>query len=124
MQARDAICSGELDFVYSTDRAGNPAWSNTTVSTNLPSYRPWNPKFDTWNKDSAVSKEINSVIGVQHQDYSSLACDSRHCLNSRNKENASYNNAHRRCPIACALSILHPLLRCEHCATDAATQYG
>ena len=60
--ASDALCSGNLDFVFSLDKAGVPRWARTTPSDTPPDFREWKlHNYESLNLPAA-SKVIHTIL--------------------------------------------------------------
>ena len=60
--ASDALCSGDLDFVISIDKAGVPRWAQTTPNLNRPTFREWKLYHHESLDLPAASKVMHTIL--------------------------------------------------------------
>jgi len=95
-EARDALCAGALDFVYTVDTAGMMWWSKTIPSDSPPEFTPWEERAQQHMKSNedepAVGKLVRRILSMQpdeiQQGQHSASCDRGVCTLELNSSSA------------------------------------
>ena len=57
LEASDALCAGNLDFVYTRSALGQTVWSFTSPHHDPPDFRPW----QHWPKEEFANQQASKL---------------------------------------------------------------
>ena len=73
-EAKDALCAGNLDFVYAIGKTGIPRWSDSQRSESAPDFRQWPDRSAAELK--FAEKAINDILSRAPEETCDInACD-------------------------------------------------
>lgn len=66
--AKDALCAGDLNFVYGSGNAGFPRWSPSPAAASSPPFRAWRHSEDEYVKLKNTGKVVDAVLSRAGQE--------------------------------------------------------